>query len=99
MWGGITMYTLNQREQLYDAYYNFQEKGASDPASQNIISCIYSGGAFVLVSVLSNIEAVPEPAAFSDYLAIEDVISSTLTVGNIAELVPIFTGPTPLGLL
>ncbi|KAH7362471.1 FAD binding domain-containing protein [Plectosphaerella cucumerina] len=98
MWGGITMYTLDQRDQLYDAYYNFQEKGLSDPASQNIISCIYSGGVTVLASVLSNIEAIPEPAAFSDYLAIEDVISSTLTVGNIAELVPIFTGPTPLGL-
>lgn len=98
MWGGITMYTLDQRDQLYDAYYNFQDKGLSDPASQNIISCIYSGGVTVLASVLSNIEAVAEPAAFSDYLAIEDVISSTLTVGNIAELVPIFTGPTPLGL-
>lgn len=92
------MYDLSVRDQLYDAYFGFLEKSASDPASQNIISCIYSGGNFVLVSVLSNIDAKPDQPAFSDYLSI-NTTSSTLTVGEIAELVPVFTGPTPLGLL
>ncbi|KAJ4242876.1 hypothetical protein NW757_011771 [Fusarium falciforme] len=68
-----------------------------DPASQLIVSVQYNGKERILISVVSNSDAIPAVPAFDDFLSLPNV-SNTLTTGKIADLVPQFTGPTPLGL-
>ncbi|RYP25343.1 hypothetical protein DL767_008438 [Monosporascus sp. MG133] len=68
-----------------------------DEASQSLISLYYDATGFSLRSILSNAEAKAAPPAFNEFMAIDN-ISSTLRVGPVSELVPEFTGPTPLGL-
>lgn len=97
MWGGISTYGYDVRDDLFNAYLDFVDNTDSDTASQNILSTQYSADGFALITVLSNIDAVENATIFDDYLAIETT-SSTLRVGEIADLVPEFTGPTPLGL-
>jgi hypothetical protein len=70
---------------------------ANDPASQLIVSVQWNGKERILISVLSNSDAVEDAPAFDNFLSIQNT-SSTLSKGNISELVPQFTGPTPLGL-
>lgn len=69
----------------------------NDPASQLIVAVQYAAGERVLLSVMSNIDAIEMAPAFDDFKNINN-ISSTLSTGDIADLVPQFTGPTPLGL-
>lgn len=97
MWGGISTYDYEVRDDLFNAYLKFVENMSEDTASQNILSTQYSPEGFTMITVLSNIDAVENATAFDDYLAIETT-SSTLRVGEVADLVPEFTGPTPLGL-
>ncbi|KAL6415935.1 Mitomycin radical oxidase [Ilyonectria robusta] len=70
---------------------------ASDLASQLIVSVQWNGKERILLSVLSNSDAIDDAPAFDEMFAIPN-ISTTLSTGNIADLVPQFTGPTPLGL-
>lgn len=56
----------------------------------------YSAGSLTLWSILSNTQAIVAPPAFNNYTAVAN-LSDTTTVGSIAELVPQFTGATPLG--
>lgn len=56
----------------------------------------YSAGSLTLWSILSNTQAIVAPPAFDNYTAVAN-LSDTTTVGSIAELVPQFTGATPLG--
>lgn len=68
-----------------------------DPASQNIVAVTYDSTGFALRSILTNSMGEPSAAAFDEYMTIANT-SSTARVGTVAELVPEFTGPTPLGL-
>ncbi|KAM0331305.1 hypothetical protein ACHAQA_002975 [Verticillium albo-atrum] len=97
MWGGLSFYNTSKRDDIFNAYLNFANNMDKDLASQNIISMIYNSAGFNLVSVLSNIDADDAAPAFDEYRAIEN-ISSTARIAPVAELVPDFTGPTPLGL-
>jgi hypothetical protein len=73
------------------------ENMEDDPASQLISSVQWNGTDRFLISVLSNVDSVENPPIFDEYLSIERT-SDTLTTGEIADLVPQFTGPTPLGI-
>lgn len=97
MWGGISTYSYDDRDDLFNAYLKFVENMSEDTASQNIVSTQYSSAGYALITVLSNVDAVENATAFDDYLAIPTE-TSTLRIGEIADLVPEFTGPTPLGL-
>lgn len=97
MWGGFVTYNLTDRDAVFNAYLDFAENMDEDPASQNIIALYYDKTGYTLRSILTNIEAKETAPAFNEYFAIGN-ISSTLRVGSVAELVPEFTGPTPLGL-
>lgn len=68
-----------------------------DPASQAIVTLLYGKEGFSLVSVLTNSNAKSTAPAFNEFVKITN-ISSTARVGSVAEMVPEFTGPTPLGL-
>ncbi|KAG6999757.1 putative FAD-linked oxidoreductase [Fusarium oxysporum f. sp. conglutinans] len=97
LWGGFIVFDLAQRHVVFDTYIKFVEVNEEDAASQLIVSVQYDGKQRLLLSVVSNSNAVESPTAFSPLLSIPNT-SNTLTRGKIADLVPQFTGPTPLGL-
>ncbi|KAF4417848.1 Bifunctional solanapyrone synthase [Colletotrichum fructicola] len=97
IWGGITTYALNNTDKVVDAYTKFVNKMDDDPASQAIVTLLYGKEGFSLVSVLTNSNAKSTAPAFNEFVKITN-ISSTARVGSVAEMVPEFTGPTPLGL-
>jgi DNA-binding GntR family transcriptional regulator len=97
MWGGFVSYDLSNRDKVFNAYLNFCEHMDKDLASQNIVALYYDSTGYSLRSILTNVDAIPTPPAFDEYVKIANT-SSTLRIGSVAELVPEFTGPTPLGL-
>lgn len=97
MWGGFFTYNQTKRDAVFDAYMNFANHMDEDLASQNIVALYYDKTGYTLRSILSNVDANPEAPAFSEYFAIPN-ISTTASVGTVSDLVPQFTGPTPLGL-
>ncbi|KAK1598886.1 FAD binding domain-containing protein [Colletotrichum navitas] len=97
MWGGFVGYDQSKRDAVFKAYLNFAHNMDKDPYSQNIVALTYDKTGFNLRSILSNVQAKTDAPAFSEYFSIANT-SSTLKVGSIADLVPQFTGPTPLGL-
>ncbi|KZL72621.1 FAD binding domain-containing protein [Colletotrichum tofieldiae] len=97
MWGGFVSYNQSERDALFNAYINFADNMDKDPYSQNILALYYDKTGFSLRSILTNVQAKTDAPAFNEYYPIPN-ISSTLRVGSVAELVPEFTGPTPLGL-
>lgn len=96
IWGGYLTYDWADRAAVFKAYYHFAEDFDMDPASEAIIVMAYAAGDLTLWSILSNTQAVVAPPAFNNYTAVAN-LSDTTTVGSIAELVPQFTGATPLG--
>ncbi|KAM5349465.1 hypothetical protein ACJ41O_005970 [Fusarium nematophilum] len=97
LWGGFVIYDLAQRDVVFNEYIDFVENNGADPASQLIVSVQWDGKQRILLSVVSNSDAIDSAPAFSNLLDIPN-ISNTLSTGKIADLVPQFTGPTPLGL-
>lgn len=98
MWGGLTQYNLTERDKLFRAYINFNSKMDQDPASQNIIGMSWGPNrGYTLRGILTNSDAISNAPAFDEYKTISN-ISSTSRVAAVAEIVPEFTGPTPLGL-
>lgn len=97
MWGGLSTYDTSKRDELFNAYLNFGNNMDKDLASQNIIAMIYNSAGFIFVSVLSNIDSIDNAPAFDEYRVIQNT-SSTARIAPVAQLVPDFTGPTPLGL-
>jgi hypothetical protein len=97
IWAGFVNYDLSQRDIVFKEYINFVEANDSDPASQLIVSFQWDGKGKHLLSVVSNSDAVESPASFSGLFNISST-SNTTAKGKIANLVPQFTGPTPLGL-
>ncbi|TDZ13410.1 FAD-dependent monooxygenase yanF [Colletotrichum spinosum] len=97
MWGGFVTYDQKKRDDVFAAYMKFTDNMDQDLASQNIIALYYDKTGYTLRSILSNVDANPTAPAFNDYFAIPN-ISTTASIGRVSELVPQFTGPTPLGL-
>ncbi|KAG6367395.1 hypothetical protein INS49_001584 [Diaporthe citri] len=96
IWGGYLTYDWADRAAIFKVYYHFAEDFEVDQASEAIIVMAYAAGDLTLWSILSNTQAIVAPPAFSNYTAVAN-LSDTTTVGSIAELVPQFTGATPLG--
>lgn len=90
-------YDLSDRDSVFSAYLNFAENMDKDLYSQNIVALYYDSTGYSLRSILTNVEAKQSAPAFAEYMAINST-SNTLRSGSVAELVPEFTGPTPLGL-
>lgn len=97
IWGGITTYDLSNKGDVVKAYVNFVNTMDEDPASQAIVTLLYGQQGMSLVAVLTNSDAKSTAPAFQEFASIANV-SSTARVGSVAEMVPEFTGPTPLGL-
>ncbi|KAH9228695.1 hypothetical protein K456DRAFT_57021 [Colletotrichum gloeosporioides 23] len=98
MWGGLREYDETNRDKLFRAYLNFADKMDQDPASQNIVGMSYgTHRTHGLRAILTNSAGVDDAPAFSEYEKI-NVTSNTSRVAAVAEMVPEFTGPTPLGL-
>ncbi|KAI5460205.1 hypothetical protein BGZ63DRAFT_415561 [Mariannaea sp. PMI_226] len=97
IWGGFVSYDLSLRAQVFDAYVKFAEAMGNDPASQEIAALYYDSTGYSLRSILTNSDAIPNAAAFNQFLQIANT-SSTIATAPMAEFVPQFTGPTPLGL-
>lgn len=69
-----------------------------DIASQVINSYQWTGSELTVITVMSNVDSVPDAPIFENYRQIPET-SSTTDIGKAADLVPQFTGPTPLGVL
>ncbi|CAG7563202.1 unnamed protein product [Fusarium equiseti] len=78
-------------------YINFVEANDNDAASQLIATVQWDGERKHLLSVVSNSDAVESSASFSGLFNISST-SNTTAKGKIADVVPQFTGLTPLGL-
>jgi hypothetical protein len=97
LWGGFTSYDLSETDKVFNAYLDFVENTQENSPDQTIIALFYDYTGFSIRSILTNNEGVANGPAFDGFLALPN-ISSTLTVGPEAEIIPQFTGPTPLGL-
>ncbi|KFA48259.1 hypothetical protein S40293_07377 [Stachybotrys chartarum IBT 40293] len=97
MWGGFRNFDRSKRDDVFRAYLNFANNMDEDAASQALVSTIYTAAGFQMVTVLSNIDAIPEAPQFAELYAIE-AVADTTSIGSIVDLVVQFTGPTPLGL-
>ncbi|KFY08813.1 hypothetical protein V492_05891 [Pseudogymnoascus sp. VKM F-4246] len=97
LWGGFTSYNLSERDNVFDAYLKFVENTEENSPDQTIIALYYDFTGFSIRSILTNNKGIANAPAFDDFLALPN-ISSTVTSGSIAEIIPQFTGPTPLGL-
>ncbi|KAH7146916.1 FAD binding domain-containing protein [Dactylonectria estremocensis] len=96
MWAARQVYNTTQKNELFDAYFNFANNQSEDDASQNMVSYIYNADGFNLVAVLSNIDSSPEAAAFDEYMSIEPILSLS-RVDLVSNLVVKSTGPAALG--
>ena len=97
LWGGFTSYNLTERDNVFNAYFDFVEKTEENSPDQTIIALYYDYTGFSIRSILTNNKGIPNAPAFDGFLALPN-ISSTLTSGPESEIIPQFTGPTPLGL-
>ncbi|KFY45267.1 hypothetical protein V494_01022 [Pseudogymnoascus sp. VKM F-4513 (FW-928)] len=97
LWGGFTSYDLSERDNVFDAYLKFVENTEENSPDQAIIALYYDTTGFSIRSILTNNKGIANAPAFDDFLALPN-ISSTVTSGSISEIIPQFTGPTPLGL-
>ncbi|KFZ00989.1 hypothetical protein V501_10304 [Pseudogymnoascus sp. VKM F-4519 (FW-2642)] len=97
LWGGFTSYELSERDNVFVAYLDFVEKTEENSPDQAIIALYYDFTGFSIRSILTNNMGVANAPAFDGFLALSNT-SSTVTSGPISEIIPQFTGPTPLGL-
>ena len=97
LWGGFTSYNLSERDAVFNAYLDFSAKAPKNSPNQNIAALYHDDTGFSLRSILTNTNGVANASEFDQYLAIPN-IGSTLAVGPESEVIPQFTGPTPLGL-
>ncbi|KAH8175230.1 FAD binding domain-containing protein [Sarocladium implicatum] len=97
LWAGFTFFDFNDREKSFDAFLQFIDDMDEDRASQVINSFQWTGTELTVITVMSNIDAIPDAPIFENYRAI-NATSTTTNIGKAAELVPQFTGATPLGI-
>lgn len=69
-----------------------------DSPTQALVAMIANEQTITHTSIVSNSLGEVDPPVLAEFLAIPN-ISTTVGLGTVAEVVPQFTGPTPLGLL
>ncbi|OBT68146.1 hypothetical protein VE03_01616 [Pseudogymnoascus sp. 23342-1-I1] len=97
LWGGFTGYELSERDNVFAAYLDFVENTEENSPDQAIVALFYDTTGFSIRSILTNNKGIANAPAFDGFLALPN-ISSTVTSGSIFDIIPQFTGPTPLGL-
>ncbi|KAJ3471966.1 hypothetical protein NLG97_g11406 [Lecanicillium saksenae] len=97
LWGGFTQYDLKDRDAVFKAYMNFVDNTEDNSPDQNIVALFWDNkNEFTMQSVLTNANGEANRTAFKEYLSIPN-LGSTLTTGPEKDIIPQFTGPTPLG--
>lgn len=97
LWGGFTQYDLDTRDDVFNAYLDFVDDTEDNSPDQNIVALFWDNkDGFALRSILTNANGDANRTAFKEYLSIPN-IGSTLTSGPEKDIIPQFTGPTPLG--
>ncbi|XWW99082.1 hypothetical protein V2A60_007087 [Cordyceps javanica] len=97
LWGGFTQYDLKERDSVFNAYVNFVDNTEDGSPDQNILALLWDNDeGFTLRSILTNANGEANRTSFREYLSIPN-IGSTLTSGPEKDIIPQFTGPTPLG--
>ncbi|OAA53694.1 FAD-binding, type 2 [Cordyceps fumosorosea ARSEF 2679] len=98
LWGGFTQYDLAKRDDVFKAYLNFVDNTKDGSPDQNIVALFWDNkDGFALRSILTNANGDANSTAFDEYMSLPN-IGSTLTSGPEKDIIPQFTGPTPLGL-
>lgn len=96
IYASLNSHSLDKRPELRQAYYDFVNNQDNEPESQMILSLSYMKGNWGAGAIMSNINAEVTPA-FDPFFEIEANTRIPVT-GPAHEVVPTFTGPTPLGL-
>ncbi|EEY20547.1 conserved hypothetical protein [Verticillium alfalfae VaMs.102] len=96
IYASLNGYAQEHRFEAMKAYYNFVLVQDLEPESQVIYAQTYDKTGYGVGGILSNINANIS-SAFDEFLAIEALYTIPVT-GPAHEVVPVFTGPTPLGL-
>jgi hypothetical protein len=96
IYASLSQYDLDKRPQLRQLYYDFVNKQDDEPESQIIGAMSYANGAWATGIIMSNINAEVSHV-FDPFFEVEAHTRIPAT-GPAHEVVPIFTGPTPLGL-
>lgn len=96
IYANLNSYSLDKKPAISEAYYNFVNAQDDEPESQMILSSRFSNKTWSAGAIMSNINAEVSPS-FDPFFAIEANLRMPAT-GPAHEVVPIFTGPTPLGL-
>ncbi|KAL3961098.1 hypothetical protein ACCO45_006215 [Purpureocillium lilacinum] len=92
LWGGLTGYSLSERDHLFKAYVNFVDQTVDDSPDQSILALGFDQAGFYLRSIFTNTNGVANSPAFDEYLAVPN-ISSTLASGPESEIIPNSLGP------
>ena len=96
VYANLNSYTLDKKPELNKLFKDFVEAQDDEPESQMILASSFSGGAWGAGAIMSNINAEISDV-FDPFFEIE-AQARIPAKGPAHEVVPIFTGPTPLGL-
>lgn len=96
IYASLNSYTLDKKPALRQAYLDFVNNQDQEPESQMIVSTSYTNKTWAVSAIMSNINAEVS-SSFDPFFDIEATVRVPAT-GPAHEVVPIFTGPTPLGL-
>ncbi|KAI6778372.1 uncharacterized protein J7T54_000490 [Emericellopsis cladophorae] len=96
IYANLNSYSIDKRPEVRQRYYDFVNKQDDEPESQIIGAMSYADGAWACAIIMSNINAEISDV-FDPFFEVESTTSVPAT-GPAHEVVPIFTGPTPLGL-
>ncbi|KAK5135908.1 hypothetical protein LTR08_004366 [Meristemomyces frigidus] len=97
MWGGATIYLIEESPALLDALYSFSNEASSDPNAALIVSYAYTEGQYLAVTELEY--ALPEanPPIFNAFLATPN-ISDTTAITSLSSLTVGLNESNPGGL-
>lgn len=97
IYASLNLVPFEQKAAVRQVYFDFVNNQDEDPASQIIVASNYASGEYGCGVILSNIDANENTPSFDDAKELPTIQSIPAT-GPAHEVVPIFTGPTPLGL-
>lgn len=97
IYASLNIVPFEKKPDVRQVYFDFVNRQDEDPASQIIVATSYAKGELSCGVILSNINANENSPSFDDAKALP-ILQSVPATGPAHEVVPIFTGPTPLGL-
>ncbi|KAK0390653.1 hypothetical protein NLU13_0157 [Sarocladium strictum] len=97
IYASLNLVSFEQKAAVRQVYFEFVHNQDEDPASQIIVASNYAKGEYGCGVILSNIQANVNSSSFDGARALP-IDQSIAATGPAHEVVPIFTGPTPLGL-